>query len=368
MVFASLRASGIDLGEWRRAIRDGRCEFDIRGYSHVFVPTAGDHADCTDVSEVPDAPNAFQETYGRPALKKLLQAYWQNHDTRDQRREAGADYLAQESEWKPPGAGGTDMPFITNPERPPPPAPDASLPKAPQSPESDSKAARRTQPDVQPDVPAEVYRWLYPSIGQLLSTSFEKADEADQQEWLTRLATATKSALQQMQLQAKLLESAMTPNSALLKFAGSANMTVDQVLRRRSELLTTFGLNVISVRPEPGAVVVAIERPEREVVNTQQIWSLWRPATTEWGNQDILIGVRENDGTQLFLLSRPQTCTSHLDCRQHRKRQVGTDAKHHPRDRCDQYTRAGQDPADRPEAGRWLLCLRGSPAFGRRHH
>ena len=33
-------ASGIDLGEWRRAIREGRCEFDIRGYSHVFVPTA----------------------------------------------------------------------------------------------------------------------------------------------------------------------------------------------------------------------------------------------------------------------------------------------------------------------------------------
>ena len=93
----------------------------------------------------------------------------------------------------------------------------------------------------------------------------------------------------------------MTPNSALLKFAGSAKMTVDQVLRRRSELLTTFGLNVISVRPEPGAVVVAVERPEREVVNIQQLWSLWRPVTAEWGNQDILIGVRENDGSRLFL-------------------------------------------------------------------
>ena len=294
-------ASGIDLGEWRRAIREGRCEFDIRGYSHVFVPTAGDHADCTDVSEVPDAPNAFQETYGRPALRKLLQAYWQDHDTRDHRREAGADYLAQESEWKPPGPGGTEMPFSTHPERPPPPAPDSSLPKSPQSPESDSKTASRAQPDMQPNAPANVDGWVYPSVAQLLSTSFEKADEADRQQWLTRLATATKSALQQIQLQAKLLESAMTPNSALLKFAGSANMTVDQVLRRRSELLTTFGLNVISVRPEPGAVVVAVERPEREVVNIQQLWSLWRPASTEWGNQDILIGVRENDGTQLFL-------------------------------------------------------------------
>ena len=110
-----------------------------------------------------------------------------------------------------------------------------------------------------------------------------------------------KSALQQIQLQAKLLDSALTPNSALLKFAGSANMTIDQVLRRRSELLTTFGLNVISVRPEPGAVVVTVERPEREVVNIQELWSRWRPGTAEWGNQNILIGIRENDGSQLFL-------------------------------------------------------------------
>jgi S-DNA-T family DNA segregation ATPase FtsK/SpoIIIE len=154
---------------------------------------------------------------------------------------------------------------------------------------------------VRPDTPTEVNGWVYPGIGQLLSTSSETADEAEQREWLTRLATATKSALQQIQLQAKLLDSALTPNSALLKFAGSANMTVDQVLRRRSELLTTFGLNVISVRPEPGAVVVAVERPEREVVNVQELWSRWRPGTAEWGNQHILIGVRENDGSQLFL-------------------------------------------------------------------
>ena len=294
-------ASGIDLGKWRRAIREGRCEFDIRGYSHIFVPTSTDGADCTEVSEVPEAPNAFQETYGRPALKKLLQAYWQNQDTRDQRREAGADYLAQEPAWKRSGSDGPDMPFRTQPAYPPRPAPNAIPAETPKDAESGCETASRSQPDVQPDAPAEVNGWVDPAIGQLLSPSFKKADKADQREWLTRLATATKSALQQLQLQAKLLDSALTPNSALLKFAGSANMTVEHVLRRRSEILTTFGLNVISVRPEPGAVVVAIERSEREVVNTQELWSRWRPGTAERGNQDILIGVRENDGSQLFL-------------------------------------------------------------------
>ena len=46
---------------------------------------------------------------------------------------------------------------------------------------------------------------------------------------------------------------------------------------------------------------MAVERPEREVVNIQELWSRWYPGTAEWGNQKILIGVRETDGSQLFL-------------------------------------------------------------------
>ena len=294
-------ASDIDLGKWRRAIREGRCQFEIRGYSHIFVPTAVEGTDCTDVTEVPEAPNAFQETSGRPALKQLLQAYWHNRDTRDQRREIGADYLAQEPVWKRPGSGGSDLPFRTQPTRPLPSSPEAPPDNASTGAESNSAATSSSQPDVQPATSTEVKGWLYPGIVQLLSTSSETIDEAEQRQWLTRLATETKSALQQIQLQAKLLDSALTPNTALFKFAGSANLTVDQVLRRRTELLTTFRLNVISVRPEPGAVVIAVERPEREIVSVQELWGHWRPQTTEWGNQDILIGVRENDGSQLFL-------------------------------------------------------------------
>jgi DNA segregation ATPase FtsK/SpoIIIE, S-DNA-T family len=68
-----------------------------------------------------------------------------------------------------------------------------------------------------------------------------------------------------------------------------------------SELLTTFGLNVISVRPEPGVVVIAIERQPRQTVDIRSLWSTWRPATGGWGNQELLIGVKENTGALLFL-------------------------------------------------------------------
>jgi S-DNA-T family DNA segregation ATPase FtsK/SpoIIIE len=119
-------------------------------------------------------------------------------------------------------------------------------------------------------------------------------------EWLHTAESRTKHALQQFQLQARLLSSALTPNCALLKFAGSANLTVEQVNRKRSELLTTYGLNVIAVRPEPGTVSLALERPTRRVIRTQELWARWRPEGV-WGNRTLLIGVREDDGELLML-------------------------------------------------------------------
>ena len=109
-----------------------------------------------------------------------------------------------------------------------------------------------------------------------------------------------KTGLQQFNLQAKLRSEAMTPNAALLKFEGSSQLTVGQVSKRQSEFLTTYGLKIISVQPEPGIVSIAIARPEREVVNLATVWKQWSPKRSN-GNQNIAIAVRENDGSILFL-------------------------------------------------------------------
>ena len=120
------------------------------------------------------------------------------------------------------------------------------------------------------------------------------------QEWLKQIEFRTRSALQQFQLQAKLVESTLTPNCALLKFAGSSNLTVEQVLKRRTEFLTTHGLNVVSVRPESGIVSISVERPSRRIITIQELWARWTPKSAG-ENQEILIGVREDDGNLLFL-------------------------------------------------------------------
>src|SRR5208337_1419197 len=109
-----------------------------------------------------------------------------------------------------------------------------------------------------------------------------------------------KGALQQFQLQSKVLTKALTPNAALLKFQGSANLTVEQVLKRRSEFLTTHGLNVISVRAEPGVVAIAIARQNRRVLHLPEVWKSWHPDCTA-GNDSLLVAVKEEDSSFLFL-------------------------------------------------------------------
>lgn len=53
-------ASPVDLGSWRRAIREGACDVQVRGYSHVFVPTAGDGATTTGARDIGTLPDALR--------------------------------------------------------------------------------------------------------------------------------------------------------------------------------------------------------------------------------------------------------------------------------------------------------------------
>ncbi len=142
--------------------------------------------------------------------------------------------------------------------------------------------------------------WAYERIADVVSSSQPLIETKDDEEWLRTVEIKAKHALQQFQLQAKVVSSVLTPNCALIKFAGSSNLTVEQVSRKRSELLTTYGLNVVALRPEPGIVSLAVERPKRRLIRTQELWSRWNPEQG-WGNRSLLIGVREDDGELLFL-------------------------------------------------------------------
>jgi S-DNA-T family DNA segregation ATPase FtsK/SpoIIIE len=143
--------------------------------------------------------------------------------------------------------------------------------------------------------------WSYLGIARWVAEAPARTSEtADDLAWLRQIKEATKIALHQFHLQARLLRSVLTPNAALLKFQGSTHLTVDQVLRRRLEFLTTHGLSLIGVQPEPGVVSLSIARPRREIVSLRMLWQRWTPDGRD-GNQSVLIGVREDDGDLLVL-------------------------------------------------------------------
>lgn len=309
-------ARGIDLGEWRRAMREGRCEVNIKGLSHVFVPTASDSDDPTIATEVPDARNAYQEIIGRKALKQLLMAYWQNQSTADVRRGLDFYHMDFQPTWRAPGSGvellrdAYPAPVRTPAFRPALPVPEQMAEKATEIPAKPSIENISTTPaldqsatlPIDPSPTQAKAHWANSAIADFIAPAAYTAPIVpEDEEWLKQTAFSTRSALQQLQLQAKLIDSALTPNSALLRFAGNANLTVEQVLKKRSELLTTYGLNIISVRPEPGAVIIAVERPKRQTIDIRSLWADWSPASNGWGNQQLMIAVQENSGDPLFL-------------------------------------------------------------------
>lgn len=299
-------SANLDLDGWRRAIREGDCELHVRGYSHVFVPSPASAEDCSDLVQVSGLEDSFQEVFGRPRVRELVLRYHRGEDPSPVRW-AEADPLVWEGrEYLIPS--GLPMMHIPRQQDP---AVDAvnvvdhgSLGGSAIHAVRDVGTAAEVLQSVAGTAPVESQvadtNWAYPALRALLTENASVPSSGEATAWLRQTEVRMRSALQQFQLQSKLLQGILTPNAALLKFAGSANLTVDQVLKRRLEFLTTHGLNIIAVQPEPGAVAISIERPERQVVELPELWSRWRPSTGG-GNQDLLIGVREGDGELLIL-------------------------------------------------------------------
>jgi S-DNA-T family DNA segregation ATPase FtsK/SpoIIIE len=324
----------LNLPDWRRALREGQCGIELRGYSHVFVRGPIGTADCsarTRLPELADEPcSTFQEIFGRDHVRELVLSYYRDSDPEDVRRRldggetggSGSPHPVLPPQPTGPigggsvGAQGTEGPHgassqpnprtsLSNPDIGF--APRASLETATSADGPNAQAAE--DPGAEPDetspeaarAGSDSQPWPYPELAKWRSAQARgSATSDDDSEWLVEAEATAREALRQFQLQAKLLRSVLTPNAALLKFRGSASLTVDQVQRRRLEFLTTYRLNLIGVQPEPGIVSLSIARPRRDVVPLRSLWQHWTPDGHN-GNQSLLIGVREDDGDLLIL-------------------------------------------------------------------
>lgn len=312
-------SAGINLADWRRAIREGTCEVYVRGYSHVFISGPSDATVDSDFVLVAGLDNSYQEVFSREDVRRLALSYLHNQNPISIRQEiAGESVWDQQVYQSPTDRSFTTLVSETGEGSDRGSSGDIPLPDSSYAYQASSEGQENSGPSTfapqreeKGDTPlsdetgadqANGKRWAYPAIDSLLAND-HKAEEngVQEQTWLRDIESRTKAALQQFQMRSKLLSSILTPNAALLKFAGSDDLTVELVNKRRSQFLTTYGLNIISVQPEPGAVALSIERPKRQTIRLQDLWKLWTPESAN-GNQDLLIGVREADG-ELLLLS-----------------------------------------------------------------
>ena len=299
--------SPIDLAAWRSAVREGQCAIHMRGYSHIFVSGPSDSGECSDFTAVAEAEHSYQEVFSRAKLRELVLSYWKDSNPTPIRKAVAGEDIWQEQIYRKPsdrvqivqrrkpdddssGGSGTSSDGDGKGPQPKPTTPPSTT-TTPMTAPTNQNVTATPSPD----------SWAYPNVSQLLADyQGGTQDSAADAEWLKQVENLCKGALQQFQLQSKLLNSTLTPNAALLKFQGSANLTVEQVLKRRSEFLTTHKLNVISVRAEPGVVAIAIARLNRRVLHLPEVWKSWNPDCAN-GNHDLLIAVKEEDSSHLFL-------------------------------------------------------------------
>lgn len=297
----------IDLIGFRRAVRDGTCPIYLRGYSHVFVSGPSDGTECSDFVEVAGLGGSYQEIYSRAKTRALVSAYANGAEPGTVRDSVVDVTVLGKCDFREIGTRVTFKPVkvpaparsVTKPAAPPvtPVAAPVPTPASVETNNVPTTPAPTTAP-----IPSRDHTWPYRGISAILDgRGPAQGVTAAEEEWLRTTVGRMRSALQQFQLNSKIVQDPkLTPNAAIVRFQGAPNMTVELVLKRRSEFLTTHGLDVISARGEPGAVAVFIARPSRQVLHTLDVWKTWTPDATH-GNHKLLVGVKEDDSQLLFV-------------------------------------------------------------------
>ncbi len=321
-----------DLARWRQLVRDGECEIYLRGYSHIFVSGPVEAPDCSEAVAVAACAEGIQEIYGRERLRQLLLGYWSEKSPAALRPGlAPSGNGAADGAYRRPttrivvrsSAGRTKtkahsagdaiaakpVPADAPVQQHPVTAVTGTAPKTTLPP---PKTMGGTRADfvhaTDAGAPADSTHPVAPATpgpGTWFPSTAATSDSQAEQAWLKETERKARYALQQFQLQASLQSSRLTPNAALLKFKGTANLTVDQVRRRQVEFLTSHGLDLITVRAEPGLVSLMIARPQRRVLTLAEVWRDWHPDCAN-GNTELLIGAREENGEPLFLSPQRQ--------------------------------------------------------------
>lgn len=337
----------------RTAVRDGSVPIELKGYSHVFVWGPLDAAVAPSQTEIPRLPGCVQEIFDRELLRALLRAYEAREPLIPVRERLGDErpWLTKRFEHPAPPVRWTVATGLPEPDGPDDAAgaPVAAAPGvstdavvdtggasgsdsgssgpagrnasatavsgngypasgpvgAPGAPEHPPQAVPQTGQrvlDAEGGGPSTTAGGYGPHLQGLIDRFATAADSAADTEWMSLAERRLRSALLGYRLSARVVGTRLTPNAALFRLEGSDNLTTQQIEARRTELLTTHALPVLSVTARPGEIVVAVERPRRQIIPLHDVLRR-RQLHRRSGeiNASLILGVRELDGEIQYL-------------------------------------------------------------------
>lgn len=310
----------------RDGVRKGAIPIDLRGYSHVFVHGPADSTVAGEQEIIPDVPNGIQEIFGREDLRNLVKAYEAGTPLSTARRALGPDQPWTNEKFRDPAprVSWTNK-VIASTEAPPaaataatseisaPGTQQAAVPATPSTPSpvigqpGAIAPVSGTAPTLVTDEAVLADKDLSMGATDILSLieshALERSSTSQsEQSWLDATAQKLRTALLGYDLQAKIAGTRLTPNAALIRFVGSDRLRMEDIQNRESALLTTHGLRLVAISPLPGEIVVAVARPQRQIVSLWEVWGrreLNRNAAGQ--NTSFVLGLRELDGEILYL-------------------------------------------------------------------
>lgn len=312
----------------RAALRDGDARISLRGYSHVFVHNADASVTHPAASEQilvdqTDGIQAWQEVFERTELRSLVEAYAAKGDPVLVRAKLGPEEPWTICTPRPPAArvAWTSMMDLLASGS------EQSIEDVPTVADSSAGAVQTAQSDsaiqpkpgsgnVQPlpsptpvEPPAVVsvmptVAAVGPSLSALIAAKQAGSHDAvdEREAWADETTKKLKTALNGYGLQAAVLGTRLTPNGCLVRLAGSDRLRVDDIEAKRTQLLTTHAINLVTVQPKPGEIVVTIASAKRQSVS---LWDLWAKRQLNRNvagiNTSFVLGLQEINGSLLYL-------------------------------------------------------------------
>jgi S-DNA-T family DNA segregation ATPase FtsK/SpoIIIE len=293
----------------RAKLREGEASISLRGYSHVFIHSADSNVG--NVSEQillddSDGILAWQEVFDRPELRSLVELYARGEDPAPIRSKLGNEMPWASASSRTPAArvAWTAMMERLANAGEASAAPRAGPPNVVAHSPAPSPVEALTPTLHDDSMSANPNGQLGGHLAQLIATktAFQSSAADERLAWVDETTKKLNTALNGYGLQASVLGTRLTPNGCLVRLAGSDRLRVEDIDARRTQLLTTHAINLVTVQPKPGEIVVTIGSAKRQSVS---LWNLWARRSLNRNaagiNTSFVLGLQEINGTLLYL-------------------------------------------------------------------